>query len=127
MDAAEDFRSDTQLFDACKDDAVKVCPGVKNGGGRVQACLVRGGEGGAGLEVLLRSQCASHQPLVSLCNCACHSLPSACPPHAHALAFPPHCAPPLPLQRDKRMQLTWLCEEQLFRQEMEDSDDIRLR
>ena len=36
--------------------------------------------------------------------------------------------PPTPSpQRDKRMQLTWLCEEQLFRQEMEDSDDIRLR
>ena len=39
----------------------------------------------------------------------------------------PTVPPPLPLQRDKRMQLTWLCEEQLFRQEMEDSDDIRLR
>ena len=29
-------------------------------------------------------------------------------------------------QRDKRLQLTWLCEDQLFRQEMEDADDIRL-
>ena len=47
-----------------------------------------------------------------------HTLP-------HVLIPPPHCDP-LP-QRDKRMQLTWLCEEQLFRQEMEDSDDIRLR
>ncbi|PNH09949.1 Golgi apparatus protein 1 [Tetrabaena socialis] len=28
--------------------------------------------------------------------------------------------------RDKRMQLSWACEEQLFRQELEDSDDIRL-
>ncbi|EFJ50973.1 hypothetical protein VOLCADRAFT_103617 [Volvox carteri f. nagariensis] len=28
--------------------------------------------------------------------------------------------------RDKRMQLSWRCEEQLFRQEVEDSDDIRL-
>lgn len=30
------------------------------------------------------------------------------------------------MQRDKRMQLTWACEEQLFRQEMENADDIRL-
>ena len=42
-----------------------------------------------------------------------------------------HSCPPLyvfspSLQRDKRLQLTWLCEEQLFRQEMEDTDDIRL-
>ncbi|GFR46876.1 hypothetical protein Agub_g8517 [Astrephomene gubernaculifera] len=28
--------------------------------------------------------------------------------------------------RDKRMQLSWGCEEQLFRQELEDADDIRL-
>eukprot|EP00197_Chlamydomonas_leiostraca_P010927 CAMPEP_0202884756 /NCGR_PEP_ID=MMETSP1391-20130828/41312_1 /ASSEMBLY_ACC=CAM_ASM_000867 /TAXON_ID=1034604 /ORGANISM="Chlamydomonas leiostraca, Strain SAG 11-49" /LENGTH=982 /DNA_ID=CAMNT_0049567983 /DNA_START=167 /DNA_END=3115 /DNA_ORIENTATION=+ len=28
--------------------------------------------------------------------------------------------------RDKRMQLSWACEEQLFRQEMENADDIRL-
>ncbi|KAG2498297.1 hypothetical protein HYH03_003558 [Edaphochlamys debaryana] len=28
--------------------------------------------------------------------------------------------------RDKRMQLSWSCEEQLFRQELEDADDIRL-
>ena len=30
------------------------------------------------------------------------------------------------MQRDKRMQLSWACEEQLFRQEMENADDIRL-
>ena len=28
--------------------------------------------------------------------------------------------------RDKRMSLTWACEEQLFRQEMENADDLRL-
>ena len=33
---------------------------------------------------------------------------------------------PPPMQRDKRMQLTWACEEQLFRQEMENADDVRL-
>ena len=37
--------------------------------------------------------------------------------------FPP---PPPRTQRDKRMQLTWACEEQLFRQEMENADDVRL-
>jgi len=66
-DAAEDYRADPQLYEACKDDAANLCKDVKNGGGRVQACL-----------------------------------------------------------RDKRMQLSWTCEEQLFRQEMENSDDIRL-
>jgi hypothetical protein len=30
------------------------------------------------------------------------------------------------MQRDKRMQLSWACEEQLFRQEIENADDIRL-
>ena len=35
-------------------------------------------------------------------------------------------SPPPHSQRDKRMQLTWACEEQLFRQEMENADDIRL-
>ena len=30
------------------------------------------------------------------------------------------------LQRDKRMQLSWSCEEQLFRQEIENADDVRL-
>ena len=30
------------------------------------------------------------------------------------------------MQRDKRLQLTWACEEQLFRQEMENADDVRL-
>lgn len=29
-------------------------------------------------------------------------------------------------QREKRMQLSWACEEQLFRQEVENADDIRL-
>lgn len=37
-----------------------------------------------------------------------------------ALHVPP-CA-----QRDKRMQLSWACEEQLFRQEMENAEDVRL-
>ncbi|KAG1660746.1 hypothetical protein FOA52_010620 [Chlamydomonas sp. UWO 241] len=66
-DAAEDFRADPMLYEACKDDAAKLCADVKNGGGRVQGCL-----------------------------------------------------------RDKRLQLSWSCEEQLFRQEMENADDIRL-
>ncbi len=43
-------------------------------------------------------------------------------PDPHALCPP---CPRLP-QRDKRMQLSWACEEQLFRQELENSDDIRL-
>lgn len=67
MDAAADYRADPLLFESCKGDSERLCSGVKNGGGRIQACL-----------------------------------------------------------RDKRMQLSWACEEQLFRQEMENSDNIRL-
>ncbi|KAL6765630.1 hypothetical protein V8C86DRAFT_2455912 [Haematococcus lacustris] len=66
-DAAEDYRADAALYEACKDDATKLCSDVKLGGGRVQACL-----------------------------------------------------------RDHQLQLSWPCEEQLFRQEMENADDIRL-
>ncbi len=29
-------------------------------------------------------------------------------------------------QREQRMKLTWTCDEQLFRQEIENADDVRL-
>ena len=47
--AAMDFRADPMLYEACKDDSASLCKDTKNGGGRIQACLVRGGEcrGGA--------------------------------------------------------------------------------
>ncbi|EFJ50582.1 hypothetical protein VOLCADRAFT_103797 [Volvox carteri f. nagariensis] len=67
LEAAVDIQADPMLYEACKEDSENLCKGVKNGGGRIQACL-----------------------------------------------------------RDKRMQLSWACEEQLFRQEMENADDIRL-
>lgn len=38
--AAVDIRADPMLFEACKDDTLKICKDVKHGGGRVQACLV---------------------------------------------------------------------------------------
>lgn len=38
--AANDFRADPMLYEACKDDAENLCKDVKHGGGRVQACLV---------------------------------------------------------------------------------------
>ena len=39
--SAVDFRSDPVLYEACKEDSESLCQGVDNGGGRVQACLVR--------------------------------------------------------------------------------------
>jgi hypothetical protein len=39
--AADDFRADPQLYEACQNDASTLCKGVKFGAGRVQACLVR--------------------------------------------------------------------------------------
>jgi hypothetical protein len=40
--ASQDFRADPQLYEACKKDAETTCKDVPHGGGRVQACLVRG-------------------------------------------------------------------------------------
>ena len=37
--AAEDFRLDAQLYDACKADAANVCKDIAAGSGRVNACL----------------------------------------------------------------------------------------
>ena len=37
-----DFRADPMLYEACKDDSESLCKGLKPGGGRIQACLVRG-------------------------------------------------------------------------------------
>ncbi len=44
LQAAEDFRADPMLYSACKADSELLCAGMKNGGGRIQACLVRGRE-----------------------------------------------------------------------------------
>lgn len=44
--------------------------------------------------------------------------------HLTLVHYPPVTT--LLAQRDKRMQLSWACEEQLFKQEMENADDIRL-
>lgn len=40
LDAAYDYRADKMLHEACEKDAEALCKGVKNGGGRIQACLV---------------------------------------------------------------------------------------
>lgn len=40
LDAAYDYRADQMLHEACEKDAETLCKGVKNGGGRIQACLV---------------------------------------------------------------------------------------
>jgi Golgi apparatus protein 1 len=37
---ANDYRADVQVAKHCKGDAERLCAGVKDGGGRVQACLV---------------------------------------------------------------------------------------
>lgn len=36
------IQADPSLWDACKEDAGSVCKGVKDGGGRIQECLVGG-------------------------------------------------------------------------------------
>jgi hypothetical protein len=43
--AARDYRADPQLAEQCRGDAERLCGGVKDGGGRKQACLVREGWG----------------------------------------------------------------------------------
>lgn len=66
-DAADDFRLDKELFDACQDDAQSVCSGVDPHEGRVQECL-----------------------------------------------------------RERRSGLSYDCQAELFRQDQEDSEDLRL-
>jgi hypothetical protein len=40
VQGAVDFRADPTLYEACKEDSANLCKDVKNGGGRIQACLV---------------------------------------------------------------------------------------
>lgn len=54
---------------------------------------------------------------------AYHTGPPRQPPTTMATR---HDAPPPPLQRDNSLQLSWHCEEQLYRQEVASADDLRL-
>lgn len=40
---AADYRADPEMASFCKSDIEQFCKGVKDGGGRVAACLVSGG------------------------------------------------------------------------------------
>lgn len=35
------IQADPMVWEACKDDAESLCKGIKDGGGRIQSCLVR--------------------------------------------------------------------------------------
>ena len=57
-DAAYDYRADPMLYDLCsKEDVPKHCPGVRLGGGRVQACLVSEGLGQEVIDMKPRQPC----------------------------------------------------------------------
>ena len=83
MDAALDYRADSMLYEACKADSDSLCKDVKQGGGRVQACLVR--HAGFTPRCVHRTVClacldVSEHPLTSspyACPRSC-SGPSAC-------------------------------------------------
>eukprot|EP00798_Chlamydomonas_sp_ICE-L_P016764 gene16764-23039_t len=93
------------MMDACKDDAASLCKDVKNGGGRVQGCLARAGQRRPGQR--RAGQCKDDA--ASLCE----DVKSGGGRVQGCL-------------RDKRMQISWPCEEQLYRQEIENAGDIRL-
>jgi Golgi apparatus protein 1 len=42
MAIATDYRADPEIAALCKTDIEEHCKGIKDGGGRVTACLVRG-------------------------------------------------------------------------------------
>jgi Golgi apparatus protein 1 len=42
MAIATDYRADPEMAALCKTDIEEHCKGIKDGGGRVTACLVRG-------------------------------------------------------------------------------------
>jgi hypothetical protein len=35
------IQADPMVWEACKDDSESLCKGIKDGGGRIQSCLVR--------------------------------------------------------------------------------------
>lgn len=121
--AAVDIRADPMLYEACKEDSETLCKDVKNGGGRIQACLV------SSMRLRLRpvelvASCSTRSIFRLYVNTGCNGI-STYPSLLPCLPFS-YLQLPDAMQRDKRMQLSWACEEQLFRQEMENADDIRL-
>lgn len=95
LDASYDYRADKMLFEACQKDAETLCKDVKNGGGRVQACLVSWPLAGRDAAMLGTTPatttilhlvmnhviCCGHVARVSLGSSNRRSLMRACVPH----------------------------------------------
>jgi hypothetical protein len=134
--AALDYRADVSLFQACREDALKQCAGVEPGGGRIQTCLVRAAiwvwccsATAAWLQILQKPW--QRLELVTAGPFAGH--PDTLKAHHQStiikmqggrlIYLRPACAV---VQREKRMELSSACADELMRQEIENTDDIRL-
>ncbi|GFH10065.1 uncharacterized protein HaLaN_05313 [Haematococcus lacustris] len=109
---------------ACKVDAEQHCNITWFFGfraGQVITCL--------SWDQLRNQPCDGPGPFVTSISLAGHEGPSSTGMQAPGLCHPKGCGRRLPgrrCSRDHQLQLHWPCEEQLFRQEMENADDIRL-
>jgi golgi apparatus protein 1 len=123
--AANDYKADATLATACKDDAERVCAEVPDGEGRVQACLVRH----RAADVLLSSASSAAPASPRCANLRRHEWVHMQQWHVWCARCEPPCtlsALHLLVQRDKVSELSWDCHEELFRQQVEDADDIRM-
>ena len=138
LQGAKDFRTDADLAIACEEDATQFCKDVKPGEGRIQDCLVHPWLACVG------SGCRCASAVLSICRQAQLAACVACPVLARLcrggavqmygctrFLHPIMLQPPLAdlgswLQRAKIGQTSWDCQEELFRQNVENADDVRL-
>ncbi|KAF8068300.1 hypothetical protein HT031_001987 [Scenedesmus sp. PABB004] len=98
---ASDYRADPSMALACKPDVERLCGTIKSGSGRVNSCLVRGGRWQRGRGAAAEAQRAARADRAD------------------------RAARPV-AQRQNRPSLSWECAEEVFRQQLEADDDIRL-
>ncbi|CAI7919345.1 unnamed protein product, partial [Closterium sp. NIES-53] len=129
MEAADDFVMDPQLRELCSGEADRLCKGVEPGEGRVQNCL------DACLAEVLRHHMEPADDFVmdpqlrELCSGEADRLCKGVEPgegrvqNCDVGLWWCDCAV---VQREHRTKLAWDCQAELFRQEVENADDIRL-
>ncbi|CAI5474497.1 unnamed protein product [Closterium sp. Yama58-4] len=146
LDAADDFRMDLQLNMLCSKDADTYFGDVQAGEGRIQEAqqMASAWTNAAWTNAAwtntawtntasISHPCTSFHtildppfPLPQRCNrkrLAPHSLPHSLPLHTPS---PSTSSLPVSVQRRNRKKLNWECQAELFRQEVENADDIRL-
>eukprot|EP00897_Mesotaenium_endlicherianum_P000593 jgi/Mesen1/10534/ME000083S10041 len=109
QEAANDFKLDPQLNELCSSEAEKLCKDVPAGEGLVQNCLVS-------IAVIEQGCWIGNEAGSEGCNLQ----------EAKLFAIAPVSAAHCRGVREHRNVLAWDCQAELFRQEVENADDIRL-